>query len=114
MYKLFAMAMVSSTSGRHNASESSSPRYDADENAQSASLGKVLTECLDMLRIENAQIRKKAVEFVGSLSIGTVNAYGKWITAVKAIADACAVSNKLFSQSDMCDFLTVAAKGVDP
>jgi hypothetical protein len=106
------MAMVSPTSGRHTAPASSSPP-EADENTQSASLGNVLTSCLDMLKIEDAQIRKKAVEFVGSLSIGTVNAYGKWITAVKAIADACAVSGKLFSQSDMCDFLTVAAKGVD-
>jgi len=66
-----------------------------------------------MLRVEDVQTRKKAVEFVGSLSVGTVNAYGKWITAVKAIADACAVSGHQFSQSEMCDFLTVAAKGVD-
>jgi hypothetical protein len=113
MYKLLAMAMASTASGRHTSPASSYP-HEADENAQSESLGNILTSCLDMLKIEDAQIRKKAVEFVETLSIGTVNAYGKWITAVKAIADACAVSNKLFSQSDMCDFLTVAAKGVDP
>ncbi len=112
MYKLFAMAMVSSSSGRHTA-PANSPSPEADDNTQSESLGNVLTSCLDMLKIEDPQIRKKAVEFVGSLSVGTVNAYGKWITAVKAIADACAVSGKTFSQSDMCDFLTVAAKGVD-
>ena len=58
--------------------------------------------------------RKKAVEFIGGVPAGTVNAYGKWITAVKAIADSCAVTGRLFSQSEMCDFLTVAAKGVDP
>jgi len=107
------MAMVSTTSGRYTAPASSSSP-EADDNAQSASLGNVLTSCLDMLKIEDAKIRKKAVEFVGSLSIGTVNAYGKWITAVKAIADACAVTGKTFSQSEMCDFLTVAAKEVDP
>jgi hypothetical protein len=67
-----------------------------------------------MLRIEDPNTRKKAVEFVGSVPAGTINAYGKWITAVKAIADACAVTGRLFSQSEMCDFLTVAAKGVDP
>jgi len=66
-----------------------------------------------MLKIEDAQIRKKAVEFVGNLSVSTVNAYGKWITAMKAIADSCAVNDHKFSQSEMCDFLTVAAKGVD-
>lgn len=66
-----------------------------------------------MLKIEDPAIRKKAVEFIGSVPLGTVNTYGKWITAAKAIADSCAVSGRLFSQSEMCDFLTVAAKGVD-
>jgi hypothetical protein len=66
-----------------------------------------------MLKIEDPATRKKAVEFVGSVPLGTINTYGKWITAAKAIADACAVSRRLFSQSEMCDFLTVAAKGVD-
>lgn len=66
-----------------------------------------------MLKIEDPATRKKAVEFVGSVPLGTVNTYGKWITAAKAIADSCAVSGRLFSQSEMCDFLTVAAKGVD-
>jgi hypothetical protein len=77
------------------------------------SLGNVLTACLDLLKIDDPAIRKKAVEFVGSVPLGTVNTYGKWITAAKAIADSCAVSGRLFSQSEMCDFLTVAAKGVD-
>jgi hypothetical protein len=66
-----------------------------------------------MLKIEDPATRKKAVEFIGSVPLNTVNTYGKWITAAKAIADACAVSGRLFSQSEMCDFLTVAAKGVD-
>ena len=114
MSKLFAIAMVPPTAGKHTLPTNISPPLDADPNAQSASLGNILTSCLDVLKIEDAPIRKKAVEFVGSLPVGTVNAYGKWITAVKAIADACAVSGKLFSQSEMCDFLTVAAKGIDP
>jgi hypothetical protein len=66
-----------------------------------------------MLRIDDPTTRRKAVEFLGGVPPGTVNAYGKWITAVKAIADSCAVTGKLFSQSEMCDFLTVAAKGAD-
>jgi hypothetical protein len=66
-----------------------------------------------MLKIEDPATRKKAVEFVGSVPLNTINTYGKWITAAKAIADACAVTGRLFSQSEMCDFLTVAAKGVD-
>jgi hypothetical protein len=79
----------------------------------SVSLGNVLSSSLDMFKIENVEIRKKAVEFVGSVSLTTVNAYGKWITSIKAIADACTVCRHTFSQSELCDFLTVAAKGMD-
>jgi hypothetical protein len=92
----------------------SAPQPPAEESASASSLGNVLSSCLDMLRIEDPVTRKKAVEFIGSVPLGTVNAYGRWITAVKAIADSCAVTGRLFSQSEMCDFLTVAAKGVDP
>ena len=86
---------------------------DSNNNAPPTSLGNTLTSCLDMLKIEDTDIRKKAVEFVASLPVGTVNAYGRWITAIKAIADACSLKSKLFSQSEICDFLTIAAKGVD-
>jgi hypothetical protein len=84
-----------------------------EESTDTASLGNVLTACLDLLKIDDPAIRRKAVEFVQSVPLNTINTYGKWITAAKAIADACAVSGRLFSQSEMCDFLTVAAKGVD-
>jgi len=105
------MTMVSHSS--HNKQHTSPSVPEPEENAQSASLGNVLTACLDMLKIEDPTIRKKAVELIASVPLGTVNTYGKWITAAKAIADASAVTGKLFSQSEMCDFLTVAAKGVD-
>jgi hypothetical protein len=42
-----------------------------------------------------------------------VNAYGRWLTAIKAVADACAATGYVFSQSDLCDFLAVAAKGIE-
>lgn len=115
MYKLSAKAMVSDTPGKNDLPPASSSPSSIAENTQLALLGNTLTSCLDMLKIEEASIRMKAVEFVGSLSPETINAYGKSITALKAIADACTVNGKLFSQSDMCDFLTVAAKEiVDP
>lgn len=86
---------------------------DDGDNKDSSSMGNVLTSALDMLKVEDADARKKAVEFLGSVPVATVNAYGKWIAAVKAIADACAVTGHVFSQSELCDFLTVAAKGMD-
>jgi hypothetical protein len=102
--------MVSRTSAKDKHTLPPSP---LPEESQSASLGNVLTACLDLLKIDDPAIRKKAVEFLGSVPLGTINTYGKWVTAAKAIADSCAVSGRLFSQSEMCDFLTVAAKGVD-
>jgi len=102
--------MVSHTSAKDKDTLPPSP---VPEESQSASLGNVLTACLDLLKIDDPAIRKKAVEFLGSVPLGTINTYGKWVTAAKAIADSCAVSGRLFSQSEMCDFLTVAAKGVD-
>lgn len=102
--------MVSHTSAKDKHTLPPSP---VPEESQSASLGNVLTACLDLLKIDDPAIRKKAVEFLGSVPLGTINTYGKWVTAAKAIADSCAVSGRLFSQSEMCDFLTVAAKGVD-
>lgn len=73
----------------------------------------MLTSALDMLKIEDAEVRKKAVKFLGSVSLATINAYGRWITCVKAVADACTVNGHEFSQSELCDFLAVAAKGMD-
>jgi hypothetical protein len=103
--------MVSRTSANNKSPLQTN--HEPEENTNPASLGNVLSACLDLLKIDDPAIRKKAVEFVGSVPLGTINTYGKWITAAKAIADASAVSGRLFSQSEMCDFLTVAAKGVD-
>ena len=102
------MVSHSSANNKHPSKPAQEPEGD-----QSASLGNVLTACLDMLKIEDPAPRKKAVEFIGGVPLGTINTYGKWITAAKAIADASAVTGRQFSQSEMCDFLTVAAKGVD-
>ena len=89
-----------------------SGRNPATPEAES-STGNILSSALDMLKVEDAETRKKAVEFLGSVSVATVNAYGKWITSVKAIADACTATGHTFSQSELCDFLAVAAKGMD-
>jgi hypothetical protein len=112
-FYLLALTMVSHPSANNNSKHASPSTIPEPDASQSASLGNVLTACLDLLKIDDPAVRKKAVEFVGSVPLGTVNTYGKWITAAKAIADSCAVSGRLFSQSEMCDFLTVAAKGVD-
>ncbi|TLY06165.1 MAG: hypothetical protein E6K92_00090 [Thaumarchaeota archaeon] len=62
--------MVSHTSANSNHPSPSIP--ETDGIAQSASLGNVLSACLDLLKIDDPAIRKKAVEFVGSVPLGTV------------------------------------------
>ena len=108
MYKLFAMAMAAEIPSKHGTPSLSSSSIEA--NNTSTLVGNRVTFCLDTLKIGDAIIRKKADDFAGSLSAEMINAYGNWIAAVKAIADACAVNAKLFSQSEICDFLTVAVK----
>lgn len=103
--------MDSSRQPANTTSDTSSSSQVRSED--STSLGNILSSSLDMLKIEDAEIRRKAVELVGNVSLGTVNAYGKWLTSIKAVADACTVSSHTFSQSEMCDFLTVSAKSMD-
>ncbi len=91
------------SSGTH-----STPITDSDQ-----SLENILTSCLDMLKIEDADLRKKITEFAQSVPVATVGTQGKWIVAIKAIADAFASENRMFTQSELCDFLTVAVKGID-
>jgi hypothetical protein len=107
------MTMVYDASDKSLAS-SPSLCSSTDEGTITVSLGTILTSALNALKVEDASIRKKAVEFIGSLSLATINTYGRQITALKAIADACAVNSKLFSQSEICDFLTIAVKAIDP
>jgi hypothetical protein len=103
------MTMASDTPSNHVTPSLSSTSI---EENNSALISNLVTLCLDTLKIDDSALRKKALDFAGSLSAETINAYGNWTAAVKAIADACAVNSILFSQSEMCDFLTVAVKEI--
>ncbi len=86
----------------------SSPITDSDQPLEN-----ILSSCLDMLKIEDADLRRKMAEFAQSVPAATVGTHGKWIVSIKAIADAFASENRMFTQSELCDFLTVAVKGID-
>ena len=102
--------MVSAGNGHQTTAQSPLPEA---QEGNANSLANILTSSLDMLRIDDPAVRKKAVEFVSRIAPATMSAFGKHITALKAIADACAVEGKIFSQSEACDFLTVAANGIE-
>jgi hypothetical protein len=64
-----------------------------------------LTYCLDVLKIkEDSELYRNAVELAQKAPIET----NEWISAMKTIASAS--RTYVFSQSQLSDFLTLAAK----
>jgi hypothetical protein len=67
-----------------------------------------LTYCLDILKIkEDTEFYRNALEHAQKAPIEG----NEWIIAMKAIANAS--RNYIFSQSQLSDFLTLAAKGIE-
>jgi hypothetical protein len=70
---------------------------------------KTLIYCLDILKIkEGTEVYRKAVKLTEKVPIEFTN---EWISAMKIIANASL--GYTFSQSQMSDFLTLAAKGIE-
>lgn len=85
-------------------SPSSPPLQNEEENVVTDSpLERVLDECLDRLKIKhNSQISKKAFESIKKINVEKINTYGKWIIAMKVIAESCATI--LTNKSSFTDF----------
>ena len=96
---------------KYSPSSSPPPLQNEEENVVTDSpLERVLYECLDRLKIKhNSQISKKAFESIKKINVEKINTYGKWIIAMKAIAESCATNKHIFSQSEINDFLIIAA-----
>jgi hypothetical protein len=87
----------------------------------SISMMKTLIYCLNMLKIkEDTQTHRDAVELVQKVPVESANDdSNEWVTSMKAIAEACSIKDNnsnnsyIFSQSELSDFLTLAAKGIN-
>ena len=92
------------------------------------SLTETLTYCLYILKIkEGTEIYRNAIKLAQTIPIESVNGdnddngNNKWIIAMKIIADVCSsiknnnytTNSHIFSQSQLCDFVTLSAKGID-
>jgi hypothetical protein len=87
------------------------------------SVGEILIYCLDILRIkgDESEIRRNTIEYFKKIPIESVKSYNnEWLAATKIIADIYSVYNQIcngnhifFSQSQVSDFLTLAARGID-
>ncbi|MGB7637369.1 MAG: hypothetical protein WBL88_07335 [Nitrososphaeraceae archaeon] len=87
----------------------------------SISMMKTLIYCLNMLKIkEDTQTHRDAVELIQKVPAESANDdSNEWVTSMKAIAEACSIKDNnsnnsyIFSQSELSDFLTLAAKGIN-
>jgi hypothetical protein len=71
---------------------------------------KTLIYCLDILKIkEDSEIYRNAVELA---QIESANGSNEWVSATEIIAKA-SLTSYIFSQSQLSDFLTLSAKGIE-
>jgi hypothetical protein len=84
-----------------------------NQGVASASVERTLQVCLDMLRLDRKDIRQKCLEIIQNVSSQDIDTYGNWIIVLKSVAESCADGTIIFSESQICDFLTVAAKGTE-
>jgi hypothetical protein len=74
---------------------------------------KTLIYCLNILKIkEDSEIYRNAVELAQKLPIESANGGNEWISVMEIIANA-SVTSYIFSQSQLADFLTLSAKGIE-
>jgi len=69
-----------------------------------------LLYCLDVLKLkEGTEVSRNAVELTQKAQTSN----NEWIIAMKTIASASYITSYTFSQSQLSDFLTLAAKGIE-
>lgn len=74
-----------------------------------------LLYCLNILKIENNnEIYRNALELVQKDPKESGNVSNEWIRSIKIIANAySSLTSYVFSQSQLSDFLTLSAKGIE-
>jgi hypothetical protein len=79
------------------------------------SLMETLLYCLNILKIENnKEIYRDTLELVQKDPKESGNVSNEWIRAIKIIANAhSSLTSYVFSQSQLSDFLTLSAKGIE-
>jgi hypothetical protein len=72
---------------------------------------KILSQTLDELRITNNKIKQNTSSLVKNLEISNYDEF--WINIMKAIVVICDENKYIFSKAELCDFLTIGARGLD-
>ena len=72
---------------------------------------RILSQTLDELRITNNKIKQNTSSLVKNLETSNNDEF--WINIMKAIVVICDENKYIFSKAELCDFLTIGAKGLD-
>lgn len=72
---------------------------------------RILSQTLDELRITNNKIKQNTYSLVKNLETSNNNEF--WINIMKAIVVICDENKYIFSKAELCDFLTIGARGLD-
>lgn len=72
---------------------------------------RILSQTLDELRIANNKIKQNTSSLVKNLEISNNDEF--WINIMKAIVVICDENKYIFSKAELCDFLTIGARGLD-
>lgn len=106
----------------HHSDQGNSPLRYGPNNFNFVTLEELLIYCLDILKIndDESEIRRNAIEYIRKIPIEIVRSYGNaFLTVTKIIADFYAIYTQnctdkyiFFSQSQVSDFLTLAAEGI--
>lgn len=72
---------------------------------------RILSQTLDELRITNNKIKQNTSSLVKNLETSNNDEF--WINIMKAIVVICDENKYIFSKAELCDFLTIGARGLD-
>jgi len=72
---------------------------------------KILSQVLSELRITDSKIKSDTTSLIKNLDISNNDEF--WIDMMKAIVVACDENKYAFSKAELCDFLTIGARGLD-
>jgi hypothetical protein len=72
---------------------------------------RILSQTLDELRITNNKIKQNTSSLVKNLETSNNDQF--WINIMKAIVVICDENKYVFSKAELCDFLTIGARGLD-
>jgi hypothetical protein len=72
---------------------------------------RILSQTLDELRIADGKIKQNTSSLIKNLEASNNDDF--WINIMKAIVVSCDENRYVFSNAELCDFLTIGARGLD-